>query len=166
MSAAPLSPLAPAVFLRPCDSNTTWKLTEHRDSCEAHCYVVNACWNSQINGRGSRPNQGSIPVYILELWAVVHPGRRQYLLLPWHSDRQDGGSGNHFSTSHLRGDFIPDWGNSPFFSVGSPLWDCCFLERGLKVTGRDVHRRDCVLESVVQLTVKIKEIKNVRLKPD
>lgn len=105
----------PAVFLQPCDSKSTWKLTEHRDSCEALCYVVNACWNSQINGRGSRPNQGSIPGYILVLWAVVHPGRRQYLLLPWHSDRQDGGSGNHFSTSHFRGDFIPDWGNPPFF---------------------------------------------------
>lgn len=58
------------------------------DSCKAHCYVVNACWNSQINGRGSSPNQGSISGYILVLWAVVHPGRHQYLPLPWHSDRQ------------------------------------------------------------------------------
>ena len=34
------------------------------------------------------------------------------------------------------------------------------------MTRRDVHHSNCVLESVVQLTVKIKEIKNVRLKPD
>lgn len=59
------------------------------DSCKAQCYVVHMCWNSQINGRGSSPNQGSIPGYILVLWAVILWGRHQYLLLLRHSNRQN-----------------------------------------------------------------------------
>ena len=56
------------------------------DSCRAQCYVVNARWNSQINGGGSSPNWGSIPGCILVPWAVIQSGRRQYLLLPWHGN--------------------------------------------------------------------------------
>lgn len=109
------------------------------DSCKAHCYVVNACWNSQINGRGSSPNQGSIPGYILVLWAVIHSGRHQYLLLPWHGDRQD-----------KRG-WQPSWYLSLpgvtscqieeiLLFVAQPPWDCCFLERleSGRYTERDV----------------------------
>lgn len=84
------------------------------DSCKALCYVANACWNSQINGRGSSPNQSSIPDYILGLWAVVHSGRHQYLLLPWHSDRQDQEGGSHFGPSHLHGWLFGRLGKSPF----------------------------------------------------
>lgn len=82
------------------------------------------CWNSQINRRGSSPNQGSISGYILVLWAVIQSARHQYLLLPWHDERQKGGGGSHFGTGatlcHCQE--IP-----PLWCVGAPPWDCCFL---------------------------------------
>lgn len=91
-----------------CGPNSEGQMEVDRawDSCKAHRYVVNVCWNSQINGRGSSPNQGSIPGYILVLWAVIQLGRQTSIFTAAMAQRQakkKGGGGNHLGTSHFQG---------------------------------------------------------------
>lgn len=135
---AALSVLTSALSCGP-KAKATRRLTERGTAAKARCYVLSACWNSQINGRGSSPNRGSIPPDILVPWAVIRSGRRQYLLLPWHCNGQ------------LKRVRRPSWYLSGpevtscqieeiLLFCGPPLEDCCFLERleSGRYTGRDV----------------------------